>query len=153
MNTQSLKPAAGAVIRPILFLLAILLLVVPTLAWAQEVEPAGNPAFIDYFQSFLATLTYWLDLVLFYDIFGFPLLLIWLVGAGIYFTLRLGFVNVRMFGHGFNVARGKYSEKSDTGMFLPSQHSPLRWQAQSGWVTSPVWPWLSAWAAPARLSG
>lgn len=119
MNTQSLKPAAGAMIRPILFLLAILLLVVPTLAWAQEVEPAGNPVFIDYFQSFLATLTYWLDLVLFYDIFGFPLLLIWLVGAGIYFTLRLGFVNVRMFGHGFNVARGKYSEKSDTGDVSP----------------------------------
>ena len=33
--------------------------------------------------------------------------LIWLlVGTGIYFTLRLGFIQVRQFGHTFTVLRG-----------------------------------------------
>ncbi len=44
-----------------------------------------------------------------------PLLVFWLVIGGVFFTLRLGFVNIRLFGHALAVVRGKYSSKNDPG--------------------------------------
>ncbi len=43
------------------------------------------------------------------------LLLVWLASAAVFFTLYLGFVNVRYFCHAINVVRGKYDDKNDDG--------------------------------------
>ena len=44
--------------------------------------------------------------------FYFPLVL---VGVGVFFTIYLGFPQVRYFGHAWGVLRGKYSSDSDPG--------------------------------------
>jgi len=47
--------------------------------------------------------------------FSIPLILIWLSAASIILTVYFGFINIRYFGHAFNVLRGKYDKKSDKG--------------------------------------
>lgn len=53
--------------------------------------------------------------VLFFEIFGFPLLVLWLVAGGVYFTVRLGFINIRMFKHAISIVTGKYDDPNDPG--------------------------------------
>jgi AGCS family alanine or glycine:cation symporter len=53
--------------------------------------------------------------VLFFEIAGFPILVLWLVAGGLFFTLRLGFINIKMFRHAIDVVRGKYSSDKDPG--------------------------------------
>lgn len=45
----------------------------------------------------------------------YPVLIIMLIGTGLFLTIRLGFIQFRRFGHGINVARGKYDDPSDPG--------------------------------------
>jgi alanine or glycine:cation symporter, AGCS family len=44
-----------------------------------------------------------------------PFVVILLLGAGIYFTLRLGFIQLRALGHGFAVVTGRYDDPEDAG--------------------------------------
>jgi len=44
-----------------------------------------------------------------------PAVVILLLGAGLYFTLRLGFIQFRRLGHGFAVVSGKYDDPDDPG--------------------------------------
>jgi alanine or glycine:cation symporter, AGCS family len=44
-----------------------------------------------------------------------PLVVIALLGTGLFLTLRLGFVQLRRFGHGFGVATGRYDDPNDPG--------------------------------------
>ncbi len=44
-----------------------------------------------------------------------PYVVILLLGAGFYFTLRLGFIQVRALKHGFAVASGKYDDPDEKG--------------------------------------
>ena len=41
-----------------------------------------------------------------------PIILIWLVAAGLFFTVYLGFPNIRYFKHAIDVARGKFDKKT-----------------------------------------
>ena len=55
-------------------------------------------------------------------IFGLPLIVAWLIAAGIFFTIKLKFVNLRLFKHGIDVVRGKYSSDDDKdGKITPLQ--------------------------------
>lgn len=45
----------------------------------------------------------------------FPLIVGWLILAGVVFTLYFGFINVRGFAHGFRLLRGDYSSKRNAG--------------------------------------
>lgn len=45
----------------------------------------------------------------------FPLMIIVLVGFGIFITFRLGFVQIRRFGHGLKSVMGKYDDPEDEG--------------------------------------
>jgi AGCS family alanine or glycine:cation symporter len=75
-----------------------------------------------YAQIIFDVITNALDKVLFYPLFGrMPFLVAWLFIAGIFFTLYMGFPNIRMFGHGILVACGKYSSKKDRGQITPRQ--------------------------------
>jgi len=44
-----------------------------------------------------------------------PMVVLWLVIAAVFFTLRMGFVNVRLFRHSIDVVRGKYTDPADAG--------------------------------------
>jgi AGCS family alanine or glycine:cation symporter len=44
-----------------------------------------------------------------------PLVVIALLGTGLYLTIRLAFVQVRHLGHGFGVATGRYDDPNDPG--------------------------------------
>jgi alanine or glycine:cation symporter, AGCS family len=53
--------------------------------------------------------------VLFFDIGGFPFIVLWLIIAAFYFTYYLRGVNVRLFGHALKVATGRYDRAGDAG--------------------------------------
>ena len=57
--------------------------------------------------------------VIFYSVPAFgqdvKLILLWLVAAAVFFTVYLGFINIRYFGHAINVLRGKYDKKNEKG--------------------------------------
>ncbi len=44
-----------------------------------------------------------------------PIVVIALMGTGIYLTLRLGFIQLRHLGHGFGVTSGKYDDPNEPG--------------------------------------
>ncbi|MFQ5701173.1 MAG: alanine/glycine:cation symporter family protein [Acidobacteriota bacterium] len=44
-----------------------------------------------------------------------PLGVVFLLGAGVFLTLRLGFIQIRRLGHGFGVTSGKYDDPSEPG--------------------------------------
>jgi AGCS family alanine or glycine:cation symporter len=44
-----------------------------------------------------------------------PLIVLWLIAGGVFFTLWLGFVNVRGFGHAIAILRGRYARPDDPG--------------------------------------
>lgn len=46
---------------------------------------------------------------------AFPVILIWLLAAGILFTLYFGFINLRLFKHSFDIVRGKHEEPKADG--------------------------------------
>jgi len=45
----------------------------------------------------------------------FPWLVILLLGSGIFITFRMGWINIRQFGHAINVIRGRYDNPKDAG--------------------------------------
>jgi len=66
--------------------------------------------------------------ILFFDIFfgamegsSFPFVVAWLIAGGIFLTFKMGFVNLRMLRHSFNIVRGKYHTKEDKGIISPFQ--------------------------------
>ncbi|CAA6827110.1 MAG: Na(+)-linked D-alanine glycine permease, partial [uncultured Sulfurovum sp.] len=66
--------------------------------------------------------------ILFFDIFlgtidgaTMPFVVALLIVGGIFLTLKMGFINLRMFKHSFNIVRGKYKTKDDRGLISPFQ--------------------------------
>lgn len=60
--------------------------------------------------------------ILFYEVFGFPLLVLWLIMAGLFLSFKLCFPNVRFFKHGLDVAlHNKYYSPNDIGDLTPRQ--------------------------------
>jgi len=83
-------------------------------------EPATLEDRIDeFFGKWLVTP---LALVLFFDFWtedwlgtSVPLVVLWLFLGAIFFTLRMGFINVRGFRHGIRLTRGLYDNPDETG--------------------------------------
>ncbi len=95
------------------WLYVILFLLIPTAALAQD-EAAGGGfiARIDAgFSAFVASI---FD-VLFFSVGGFPLIVLWLVVGAVFFTLRMGFINIRAFRHAIDVVRGRYDDPNEAG--------------------------------------
>ena len=73
------------------------------------------------FDAVFAVLTAWLEAVLFYPVpfpyapDGFPLLVLWLVAGGLFFTVRLGGANFRLLPHALAVVAGKYESGTAKG--------------------------------------
>ncbi len=96
------------------FTLAIVLsLALPKIVLAAESETSGG--FIGALDSIFSRLVDILDKILFFEIAGFPLIVLWLICGSIFFTLRMGFINVRGLKHAIDVVRGKYDDPDDDG--------------------------------------
>lgn len=67
------------------------------------------------FKSMLENVTAFMASILFFKILGFPILVLWLIVGAVFFTIRLGFVNITLFGHALKVISGKYSKPDDPG--------------------------------------
>jgi AGCS family alanine or glycine:cation symporter len=65
---------------------------------------------IDRLFSMVVTL---IERVLFFKIAHFPLIILWLLMGGIFFTLRMGFINIVGFKHALDIALGKYDNLDD----------------------------------------
>ena len=102
--------------RFLLLLSAFLLLVTP--GFAQE--GAESTSFFDKVDGAMGSANGALESVFFYKIplpWGaeVPLLVAWLVLGALFFTFRMGFINLRAFGHAINVTRGKYTNPDAHG--------------------------------------
>ena len=64
----------------------------------------------------------WIATVFFFNVFSLfgiegnlPLAVLWLVVGAVYFTFRMGFINLRAFKHAIQVTAGKYDNAADHG--------------------------------------
>ncbi|MGB1539387.1 MAG: alanine:cation symporter family protein, partial [Rickettsiales bacterium] len=110
--------------HPIAYCITLMATLFALPALAQEVEAvqediAEKLAIVAGFETVFSKVVDGLATVLFYEVLGFPFVVLWLVMGGVFFTLRLGFVNLRMFGHGVKVAFGKFSKDDDPGEVTP----------------------------------
>lgn len=53
--------------------------------------------------------------VMFWNDVTLPLVVLWLVVAAIFLTVRMGFINVRAFKHAIQVTRGRYTDPNEPG--------------------------------------
>jgi AGCS family alanine or glycine:cation symporter len=101
----------------------------------QTIAPAGTPQlptvperapnFMDRADAAMGTVNGIVGSVLFYDVFFWdndqeqqqtiPFIVIWLVVGSVFLTLRMGFINLRAFGHAINVTRGKFTDPNSPG--------------------------------------
>ncbi|MGD1914293.1 MAG: alanine/glycine:cation symporter family protein [Rivularia sp. (in: cyanobacteria)] len=93
--------------------LTILLCLIPGAALAAD-EAAGKP-FIELLDEKFAGFVKVIFDILFFSIGGFPLIVIWLIFGAVFFTIRMGFVNFRMFGHAIEIVRGKHDDPNAPG--------------------------------------
>ena len=50
-----------------------------------------------------------------------PLIVIWLIAGGVFFTTYLNFINFRGFKHALDIVRGKYAKSNDPGQISQFQ--------------------------------
>ena len=65
--------------------------------------------------NFLENINKYLEKILFYDIYGFPIILLILIFGSIFFTLYHKFINIKGFKHSIDIVRGKYDDPKDPG--------------------------------------
>lgn len=100
------------------WLLFILLLALPTAAIAQEAAQGasnGPQNILVRIDSIFSGLVESMAQVLFFSIGGIPLIVLWLIGGAIFFTLRLKFINFRAFKHAIYVVAGHYDNPDEDG--------------------------------------
>jgi AGCS family alanine or glycine:cation symporter len=104
---------------PIIFLGIFFTILVLFIA---NIDFAGKDVFDTIFKEINGVLATFL----FFDIsFGaikgasFPFIVAWLIVAGVFFTIRFNFVNLRMMPHSLKVLMGKYRTKEDKGEVTP----------------------------------
>lgn len=95
------------------WLLVLLLLALPECALAAEEAAPGG--FLGGIDAVFAAIVSALEKVIFLSIGGMPLVVLWLIIGGIFFTLRLKFINIRAFRHSIEVVRGRYDDPNETG--------------------------------------
>jgi alanine or glycine:cation symporter, AGCS family len=88
----------------------------------QEVVGGGFMGSID---RTMGRVNGWIGTVFFYDVLfwdndgdtnvALPFVVLWLVLGAIFFTIKMGFINFRAFGHAVQVVRGKFSDPNDAG--------------------------------------
>lgn len=89
----------------------LLALFIPSAALA-----AGDNGQVD---AWFAALNSYLATLLFFDVMPgegeMPMIVAWLIVGALFLTLRMGFVNLRLMRHAWQVVRGRYSHADDSG--------------------------------------
>ena len=93
--------------------LATIVSLVPKMALAQEEKTPGG--FVGALDSVFSKLVEVLDKILFFEIAGFPLIVLWLICGSIFFTVRMRFINIRGLKHAIEIVQGKYDDPNDSG--------------------------------------
>ncbi len=94
-----------------------LALVAPAAFSAQ----AQAPGFMESIDAMFGVLVGYVAAVSFFDVLFFsddhtlPFAVAWLVVGSVYFTFRMGFINVKAFGHAIQCVRGRYDNPNDVG--------------------------------------
>ena len=99
-----------------LWLPILLIVLVPQVALAQEENVPGG--FLGGIEAVFQKIVDVLSLFFYFKIGGengMPLIVLWLIAGGIFFTLRLKFINIRAFKHAIDVVQGKYDDPHDEG--------------------------------------
>jgi AGCS family alanine or glycine:cation symporter len=89
----------------------------------QDVAPgaaASQDGVMAAIDRAMGTVNGWIASVFFFDVIFWsdarlPFIVLWLVVGAIYLTFRMGFVNLRGFGHALQVTRGRYTDPSEPG--------------------------------------
>ncbi len=71
--------------------------------------------FLDYVNDFFGVFVSYLAPVLFYKLYGFPLIVLVLLFGAITFTFYFKFINIRGFSHSIDIIKGKYDNPDDIG--------------------------------------
>ena len=90
---------------------------------AQQAPPDAPPStgLMDQADRVMGVVNGWIAAVFFFDVIFWndaqtlPFIVIWLVVAAVYLTLRMGFINFRGFRHALRLVRGKYTDPSEPG--------------------------------------
>jgi AGCS family alanine or glycine:cation symporter len=101
---------------PVARVLPLLLLFLPAVAEAAEPDllTVLDQRFGELVVAPLAKLLFF-DLVFWDDAINVPIVVVWLVFGAVFFTLRMGFINVRAFKHAIDVTLGRYDKAGDVG--------------------------------------
>ncbi|MEB3339535.1 alanine/glycine:cation symporter family protein [Okeania sp.] len=73
---------------------------------------------LDWISANFSDLLKNIDSIIFYTIGGeqgIPLIVLWLISGGLFFTLRMQFINLRAFKHAIDIILGKYDDPNDEG--------------------------------------
>jgi len=78
--------------------------------------------------EFFIAINHLFEGILLFDIFfgaiegtKMPFIVAWLIIGGVYLTIKMGFINLRMLKHSFQIVRGKYHTRDDKGQITPFQ--------------------------------
>ena len=92
---------------------------------AKEIEPEETSAFDAFDAAVGKNIVGPMATVLFWDAFFWdnssednkqmPIVVLWLVCGAVFFTLRMGFINLRGFKHAIKVTKGDYDDPNDPG--------------------------------------
>ncbi|MEM9091818.1 MAG: alanine/glycine:cation symporter family protein [Cyanobacteria bacterium P01_F01_bin.53] len=102
--------------RHFIFLLIFPAVLIPQAALAQEEAATGG--FLGTLEALVQNVVDVLNVLFYFRIGGengFPFIVLWLLIGALFFTIRLGFINVRAFKHAIDVVRGKYDSPEDEG--------------------------------------
>lgn len=87
--------------------------------WAQDGAPGSTDDILNAvfakINHVVGTNGVFFNVLFFTDNLTLPFVVLWLVVFGVYFTVRLGFVNFRLFRHAFKVVAGKYDDPKNPG--------------------------------------
>ncbi|VAW88149.1 Na(+)-linked D-alanine glycine permease [hydrothermal vent metagenome] len=101
-----------------LFIFTLLALGSSPLVLAEEQVATGFAAAVDaqfgVLVGYLYAVTF-VDVLFFTEAYTLPLAVAWLVVGALFFTFRMGFINIRAFRHAIACVRGKYSNPDDPG--------------------------------------
>ncbi|MBE7385283.1 MAG: alanine:cation symporter family protein [Leptolyngbya sp. SIO1E4] len=77
--------------------------------------PLGFDTAVSSLDRFFNLSVDFLERTLFFSIGGLPLVILWLLLGATYFTLRMGFINIRAFKHAIDVTLGRYDDPDEPG--------------------------------------
>lgn len=95
------------------YVMVLLLMTCSSLALAAE--PTSSLALNDFF----GIINGYLAAVFFFDVMpgeaNMPFIVGWLIVGAVFLTIRMSFINLRMFRHAYHILRGKYANSSSEG--------------------------------------